>query len=180
MKALIKSCLYLLLVFLISACALKKADKQIRNKAIAIIEAKSNSNISGTVTFTEINGSVKMVASIANASEGNHAIHIHAIGDCSAADGKSAGGHWNPTDENHGKWEETPFHRGDIGNMVIGDDGNGVIERETNLWCIDCDDEKKNIVGKAIIIHQGPDDFSSQPAGAAGPRIGCGAIEKIE
>ena len=64
--------------------------------------------------------------------------------------------------------------------MVIGDDGNGIIERETNLWCIDCDDEKKNIVGKAIIIHQGPDDFSSQPAGAAGPRIGCGAIEKIE
>ncbi len=167
-------------LFLLNACAQKKTEKATLKKAMATIEARSNSSISGTVTFTESNGSVKMVASISNAIPGNHAIHIHAIGDCSAADGTSAGGHWNPTDENHGKWEETPFHRGDIGNMVIGDDGNGVIERETNLWCIDCDDEKKNIVGKAIIIHQGPDDFSSQPAGAAGPRIGCGAIEKIQ
>ncbi len=176
MKLVKQLSVHLSLLLLVSACTLKKADK----KAMATIEARSNSSISGTVTFNETNGSIKMVASIANATEGNHAIHIHAIGDCSTPDGKSAGGHWNPTNEKHGKWEETPFHRGDIGNIVIGDDGNGVIERETNLWCIDCDDEKKNIVGKAIIIHQGPDDFSSQPAGAAGPRIGCGAIEKTE
>jgi Cu-Zn family superoxide dismutase len=145
-------------------------------RAIAKIEAKSGSTVSGTVTFTEKDGIVTMKAALAGLSEGNHAIHIHAIGDCSAPDGKSAGGHWNPTNENHGKWMEAPFHIGDIGNLVVGADGTGTIERETNLWSIGGKEANKNVVGHAIIIHEGPDDFSSQPSGAAGPRIGCGEI----
>jgi Cu-Zn family superoxide dismutase len=145
-------------------------------KAIAKIEAKSGSTVSGTVTFTEKDGIVTMKAALAGLSEGNHAIHIHAIGDCSAPDGKSAGGHWNPTNENHGKWMEAPFHIGDIGNLVVGADGTGTIERETNLWSIGGKEANKNLVGHAIIIHEGPDDFSSQPSGAAGPRVGCGEI----
>ena len=162
---------FILLLLIFNAC--EKNSKI----ATAIIQPKSNSTISGKVTFIEKNGIVTMEATIANASEGNHAIHIHAEGDCSAPDGKSAGGHWNPTNENHGKWGETSFHRGDIGNLVVGADGKGTISRETDLWCIGCEDETKNIIGKAIIIHQGPDDFTSQPAGAAGARIGCGVIE---
>jgi Cu-Zn family superoxide dismutase len=145
-------------------------------KAMATIEAKSGSTVSGTVTFIEKNGIVKMKATLSGLSEGNHAIHIHAIGDCSAADGKSAGGHWNPTKKNHGKWMEAPFHIGDIGNLVVGADGKGTIERETNIWSVGGKDTNKNVVGHAIIIHEGPDDFSSQPSGAAGPRIGCGEI----
>jgi Cu-Zn family superoxide dismutase len=162
---------FILLLLIFNAC------EQSSKNATAIIQPKSNSTISGKVTFIEKNGIVTMTATIANASEGNHAIHIHAEGDCSAPDGKSAGGHWNPTNKSHGKWEETPFHRGDIGNIVVGADGKGTISRETDLWCIGCEDETKNIIGKAIIIHQGPDDFTSQPAGAAGARIGCGVIE---
>jgi Cu-Zn family superoxide dismutase len=165
---------FLLIVFLLSAC-----NDNIK-KATAIISPTNNSTISGEVTFIEKNGIVTMEASIQNASEGNHAIHIHAIGDCSAPDGTSAGGHWNPTNESHGKWEVPPFHRGDIGNIVIGADGEGTITRKTDLWCIGCNDDIKNIIGKSIIIHQGPDDFTSQPAGAAGPRIGCGVIELVK
>jgi Cu-Zn family superoxide dismutase len=156
--------------------ALLSACDTSEKKAIAKIEAKSGSSVSGTVTFMEKNGIVTMKASLAGLSEGNHAIHIHAIGDCSAADGKSAGGHWNPTDENHGKWMEAPFHIGDIGNLVVGADGTGTIERTTKLWTIGGEDANKNAVGHAIIIHEGPDDFSSQPSGAAGPRVGCGEI----
>ena len=156
--------------FLLTAC---NADEK---KAVAKIEAKSGSTVSGTVTFIEKDGIVIMKAALAGLSEGNHAIHIHAIGDCSAPDGKSAGGHWNPTNENHGKWMEAPFHIGDIGNLVVGADGTGTIERETNLWSIGGKEANKNVVGHAIIIHEGPDDFSSQPSGAAGPRIGCGEI----
>ncbi|MBC70735.1 MAG: superoxide dismutase, partial [Muricauda sp.] len=43
-------------------------------------------------------------------------------------------------------------------------------------WCIGCDDEKKNILGKAVIVHQGVDDYTSQPSGAAGARIACTGI----
>ncbi|QOD60564.1 superoxide dismutase family protein [Polaribacter haliotis] len=162
-----------ILVFAITLFASCNSDEK---KAVATIEAKSGSNVSGTVTFTEKNGTVTMKAELAGLSEGNHAIHIHAIGDCSAPDGKSAGGHWNPTDKNHGKWMEEPFHIGDIGNLIVGADGKGTIERETNLWSVGGKDTNKNVVGHAIIIHEGPDDFSSQPSGAAGPRIGCGEI----
>lgn len=144
--------------------------------AIANISAKSDSEVTGQVSFTEKDGNVIMKATLEGLTEGNHAIHIHEIGDCSAPDGKSAGGHWNPTEQNHGKWMQEPFHTGDIGNLVANTAGKGSIERETDLWCLDCDDDKKNIIGKAIIIHAGPDDFSSQPSGAAGPRVGCGEI----
>ena len=157
-------------IFLLTACGNNE------KKAIATIEAKSGSTVSGTVTFIEKDGIVVMKAALSGLSQGNHAIHIHAIGDCSAPDGKSAGGHWNPTNENHGKWMEAPFHIGDIGNLVVGADGTGTIERTTNLWSVGGKEAKKNVVGHAIIIHEGPDDFSSQPSGAAGPRVGCGEI----
>ena len=146
--------------------------------AQATLYETNSSGMSGLVTFTERNGRVVMQAQVSGLlPESIHAIHIHSIGDCTAPDGTSAGGHWNPTNETHGKWGDSEFHRGDIGNIIIGADGTGMITRETDLWCIGCGDPTKDIAGKGMIIHAGPDDFSSQPAGAAGPRIGCGVIE---
>ena len=159
-------------IFLFISCQTKT------KVAIAVISPKQGSNISGKVIFKEVNGKVKMEATINNLKQGNHAIHIHEKGDCSSADAKSAGGHWNPTNQIHGKWNIPPFHSGDIGNINPNGDSKGYIKRETDLWCIGCDDKSKDILGKAIIIHEGPDDFSSQPSGAAGARIGCGVIEK--
>ncbi len=141
------------------------------------LEPKSDSNVSGQVTFTESEGMVNMVAELTGLSEGEHAIHIHEKADCSSADGKSTGGHWNPTMEPHGKWgAKEGFHKGDIGNLKADADGHASITFATNDWCIGCDDVKKNIVGKAIIVHQGIDDFTSQPSGAAGSRVSCGGI----
>lgn len=170
MKKIRKLSILATLLFVLVACNTNE------KKAVATISAKSGSNVSGTVTFIEKEGTVTMKAELSGLSEGNHAIHIHAIGDCSADDGTSAGGHWNPTNKNHGKWMQEPFHIGDIGNLVVGADGKGTIERETTLWSVGSKDVTKNVVGHAIIIHKGPDDFSSQPSGAAGPRIGCGEI----
>lgn len=87
----------------------------------------------------------------------------------------SAGGHWNPTNTAHGKWGDGEFHLGDIGNITVGKDGTGVIELTTDLWEIGTGSDR-DVVGKAIILHAGADDFTSQPSGAAGARIGCGAI----
>jgi len=145
--------------------------------AVANIQSKSDSNVTGTITFTQKDGKVSMKAELSGLTvEGEHAIHIHAIGDCSAADGSSAGGHWNPTEENHGKWEHSEFHKGDIGNLVTDAEGNATITTDTDLWCIDCEDVTKNIVGKSVVVHAAADDFTSQPSGAAGARVGCGEI----
>ncbi len=141
-------------------------------------EAKSQSNSKGSATFEETNGEVKLVAKLSGLKPGVHAIHIHEKADCSAADGSSAGGHWNPTFKKHGKWGQSECHKGDIGNFVADEAGNGSIEFSTNEWCIGCEDETKNILNKGLIVHANPDDFVTQPTGNAGGRIACSGIIK--
>ena len=141
------------------------------------MEPKSNSTVKGEVTFTQEEGKVMMTATFSGLSEGEHAIHLHEKADCSSDDGKSTGGHWNPTHEPHGKWGVAEgYHKGDIGNFVADAEGNATVEFSTDQWCIGCDDENMNILGKAVIVHQGVDDFTSQPSGAAGARISCTGI----
>jgi Cu-Zn family superoxide dismutase len=141
------------------------------------MEPKSDSDVEGVVNFTEEDGTVTMTAEFTGLSEGEHAIHIHEKADCSAADGASAGGHWNPTAQPHGKWgDDGGYHRGDIGNFTADAEGNATHEFSTDQWCIDCEDENKNITGKAVIVHQGVDDFTSQPSGDAGARVSCTGI----
>ncbi len=152
-------------------------EREETKKITVTIESRSGSNLSGNAVFTEENGQVTMTAIIDGLSEGLHAIHLHESADCSAQDGSSAGGHWNPTAQKHGKWGDAAgYHRGDIGNFKVDANGNGTITMTTDQWCIDCDDQNKNIVGKAIVVHDGVDDFTSQPSGDAGTRVGCGSI----
>ena len=144
--------------------------------ATATIGETNESGVSGKAVFTQSGDNIKLVITLANASAGEHAVHIHAKGDCSASDGTSAGGHWNPTGVAHGKWGEGEFHLGDIGNMTVNDRGMGKIELTTNLWEMNTGSDI-DVVGKAIIAHAGADDFVSQPSGNAGARIGCGVIK---
>lgn len=141
------------------------------------LESKSNSDVTGTVIFTQEADNVTMVATISGLSEGTHAIHLHEKADCSSDDGKSSGGHWNPTAQPHGKWGAAEgFHQGDIGNFKADTDGNGSITFTSEQWCIGCGDDTKDILGKAVIVHEGTDDFTSQPSGAAGTRVSCGGV----
>ncbi len=142
-----------------------------------LMEPRSESNTRGKVSFAEEKGVVTMQAEFSGLTPGKHAIHLHEKADCSASDGTSTGGHWNPTFEKHGRWGDAEgYHRGDIGNFDADENGNGMVYFETDQWCIGCDDEKKNIIGKSVIVHQGVDDFVSQPTGDAGGRISCGGI----
>lgn len=156
-------------------------DEVVQQEAIAEIRATtaSGSNVAGEAVFTQDGDDIMLIVDIRNASPGLHAVHIHAMGDCSAADGTSAGGHWNPTGEDHGRWGGDSFHLGDLGNIPVGSDGTGYLERTTDLWDMGTGSDR-DIVGKAIIVHAGEDDFASQPSGAAGSRIGCGVIELVE
>lgn len=143
------------------------------------MEPRSNSNVSGMVRFTEENGEVTMTAELSGLSQGMHAIHIHENADCSADDGTSAGGHWNPTFEDHGEWGASDgYHKGDIGNFEVNDQGEGSVTFTTDQWCIGCDDQTKNIIGKSVIVHDGEDDYTSQPSGNAGTRVGCAEIKE--
>jgi Cu-Zn family superoxide dismutase len=158
----------------------KEVVKETEPKKVSfILESKSESTTMGKAQFSEVNGMVRFDMKLSGLTPGIHAVHIHEKADCSSPDGKSAGGHWNPTMEKHGKWgDDEGFHKGDIGNLTADDKGYGKISMETDEWCIGCDDENKNILGKAIIVHQGVDDYTTQPTGAAGGRVSCGGIIK--
>ena len=145
------------------------------NQANAMIGSSNDSGVTGTAVFTQNGDQITFTVEIQGASPGLHAVHIHEYGDCSAPDGTSAGGHWNPTDVAHGKWGEGEFHLGDIGNITVGEDGTGRFTLTTDLWEIGTGSDV-DVVGQSIIIHADADDFISQPSGAAGARIGCGVI----
>ena len=145
--------------------------------ATAEISAASGSNVTGTATFSQAgDGPVRMAIRVENLTPGEHAIHLHETGDCSAPDATSAGAHWNPTDDPHGKRGENGFHAGDIDNLVAGEDGVATLEMEFDDWSIGGSDDT-SILNKAVIIHADADDFESQPAGAAGGRVACGVIQ---
>lgn len=147
--------------------------------AQATMEARSGSNVTGEATFTdEGNGKVRFELTAENLTPGEHAVHLHENGDCSAEDGSSAGGHWNPTMKPHGKrGDGTSYHKGDIGNMNVGNDGKGTMKMTVDGWSIGGPDST-NIVGKSVIIHEKADDFTSQPSGNAGSRVSCGVIKE--
>ena len=148
-------------------------------QAIATIGPVGENSATGMAIFTQNGDQITLTIEIQNVSPGIHGVHIHENGDCSSPDGKAAGGHWNPTDVAHGKWGEGEFHLGDIGNITVGEDGTGSIELTTDLWEIGTGSDI-DVVGKGIIVHADADDFTSQPSGNAGARIGCGVIVLAE
>ena len=149
------------------------------SEAKAVINASNDSGITGEAVFTQNGDQITLMIEIQGATPGLHGVHIHEHGDCSAPDGTSAGGHWNPTGVDHGKWGEGEFHLVDIGNIDVLEDGTGSISLTTDLWEIGTGSDV-DVVGKSIIVHADADDFISQPSGAAGARIGCGVIVLTE
>jgi len=145
--------------------------------AQAKIESKSKSLVTGQAFFSEKSGKVKVEISVTGVEPGPTAVHLHSIGDCSSENAMSSGGHWNPTKDKHGKWGESQFHSGDIGNINIDESGKGVLILidQHNRWSIGGPAET-NVIGRAVVVHQGRDDMVSQPSGAAGKRAGCGPI----
>lgn len=139
------------------------------------IEPKSGSKLSGKATLSEVEGGVKVVLSVEGVTPGgDHGAHVHEKGDCSAPDGASAGGHFNPQGNDHALPTVAKRHLGDLGNLKIGKDGKGSLEITipgANLKAGD----PNSFSGKSIVVHAKKDD-GGQPTGNAGGRIGCGVI----
>ena len=142
-------------------------------KAVAHIHAKGDGQPLGSVTFEQAEGGVNVIAQLSGLDEGKHGFHIHQYGDCTAEDLTSAGGHYNPYNMQHGAPTDSLRHMGDMGNLPVGPEGNGTLDYLDTVIELN---GPNSIIGRAIIIHSGADDFTSQPSGAAGERIACGVI----
>ena len=148
-----------------------------RPLAVAVLSPKSGSEVKGQVTFMEETQGVRVTANITGLKPGKHGFHIHEKGDCSAADGTSAGGHWNPTGMKHGGPTSGEHHLGDLGNVTANEEGVARFERVYPFLSFK---GQNSFLGKAVIVHEKADDLQSQPTGDAGGRLACGVIETVK
>ena len=141
------------------------------------LDAVGGSGAGGELQFNVDNGAVRVTGTLTGLDPGaTHAFHVHETGDCSAPDATSAGGHFNPDDAPHGdRTAGGPHHAGDMPNQVADDSGRASVDqRLEGLEIASAGD--RDIVGKAVIVHARPDDYTTQPTGDAGGRIACGVI----
>jgi superoxide dismutase, Cu-Zn family len=148
-------------------------------RAEAILHDASGA-VRGDAVLIQLDQGVRLVIRAEGMAPGVKAAHIHMTGRCDGPGFTSAGGHWNPLGREHGRDNPAGQHMGDMPNLIIGQDGMGLLEviisgariEDGRFPLLDED-------GAALMIHAGPDDYRSDPAGAAGPRIACGVIEPI-
>jgi Cu-Zn family superoxide dismutase len=134
----------------------------------------------GSVTLTQGDGSVTLAGDITGQTPGQHGFHFHQVGDCDGASGfESAGGHFNPTDHQHGLENPEGPHAGDLPNVTAGDDGAVAVDLTTDL--ISLTEGEPGYVfdedGTALVIHAAADDNVTDPSGNSGDRVACAVIE---
>ncbi|WP_373894121.1 superoxide dismutase family protein [Virgibacillus natechei] len=141
----------------------------------------NDGDVVATATLTEDESGVAISLEGADLPSGTHGFHIHENPSCEQAGGfESAGGHFNPTDANHGFDDPEGPHAGDLPNIEVNEDGT--VEEEVTADMVTLEKGQDNSLyaggGTALMIHSGADDYISQPSGDAGDRIACGVIEE--
>jgi Cu-Zn family superoxide dismutase len=131
----------------------------------------------GTVEFRPSPFGTMLHVRLAFLTPGVHAFHIHETGEC-VPPFTSAGGHFNPDGTGHGLMDDDGRHAGDMPNLHVP--ASGLVNVEVFNDLVRLDERLFDDDGAAVVIHEGPDDYVTNPAGAAGPRIACGVIERSE
>jgi Cu-Zn family superoxide dismutase len=132
----------------------------------------------GHATITQAKDGLHIIVRGVGLPAGVHAVHIHTTGACTGPDFKSAGGHWNPAMKQHGHDNPAGQHMGDMPNMTVDADGTGTLTTMVpgamleggSAPLLDAD-------GAAIVIHEGADDYKTDPTGNAGGRLACGIVK---
>ncbi len=185
---LLKVAAFVAVVIMFGSCANKEVKKEevvkgepvqqyeasaIFEKAVCVLHPTEGNEVNGTVFFAKTDSGVQVTVYIEGLTPGKHGFHIHEFGDCSSGDGKSAGGHFNPGDKQHGAPMGEMRHAGDLGNVEANEEGIAQLEyfdKDMQL------NGANSIIGHSIIVHADEDDLTSQPTGNAGARVACGVI----
>lgn len=163
---------YVISLFVIGWSQNSNAAKEI-TKASTQLQSKSGSKVNGRVSFEKVSAGTLVRAEVKGLKpESTHGFHVHDKGDCSAQDAASAGDHFNPTKQAHGRATGEHRHMGDLENLVA--DKNGMAKYERTFPASDL--SVASLVGRSVVVHEKADDLKTQPSGDSGARIGCGVI----
>jgi len=144
-------------------------------KAVATLEPRSGSSVSGRVAFRQTSSGVRLHVELAGLPPNSeHGFHVHEKGDCSAPDASSTGGHFNPTGAPHGRAGGPAHHAGDLPSLTA--DAAGKVHADLDVAGLTLDPGPNSIVGRSVVVHRDRDDFTTQPAGNSGPKVACGVI----
>ena len=146
----------------------------INSRPLAKAFIKGNStypDISGNVRFYQTVYGVIVVAELTNLPKDSDncnspifAFHIHQGETCTPSDTfDNTGTHYNPNNCPH------PYHAGDLPPLFSAN-GTAFLVTLTDRFKVN------DIIGKTILLHSAPDDFTTQPAGNSGTKIACGEI----
>ena len=156
-----------------AACFAGAAQAQ---SASATLAPTAGNTVAGTVSFAQKGDKVTVTAKLSGLTPGGHGFHIHEKGDCSAPDGMSAGGHFNPGGKPHGAPDSPDHHAGDMPMLQADASGNATLTADLSGASIGSG--AGDIVGKSVIVHKDADDYKTQPTGNSGARVACGVINK--
>ena len=142
--------------------------------AVATLTPTQGNDVRGMVMFHQMQGQVMVHARITGLKpNGEHGFHVHETGSCASPDGTSAGGHFNPDGKPHGP-QAAAHHAGDMPSLKA--DVQGAVDQHFMLTGPSVEAGAASVVGRSVIVHAQPDDYTTQPTGNAGGRIACGVI----
>ncbi len=145
--------------------------------ASAQLQPTRGNSTSGEVRFVQHSDKVRVSGEVRGLKPGaEHGFHVHEKGDCSSGDGMSTGGHYNPSGRKHGAHGLGEHHAGDLPSLKA--DTQGVARFSFESTSISVGSGQADIVGRGLIVHRDPDDYTTQPTGNAGPRLACAVITR--
>ncbi|TWU21140.1 Superoxide dismutase [Cu-Zn] precursor [Novipirellula galeiformis] len=145
------------------------AHGELPTLGICVLMPTKGNKTRGTLRLVQKGDALTITGQVRNLTPGEHGFHIHEFGDRRAADGTSAGGHYNPDGHEHGG-PGAHSHAGDLGNILANADGVANVNITTK------DTALHFILGRSFVVHAGADDLKSQPSGDAGPRVAVGIV----
>ncbi|MXO65505.1 superoxide dismutase family protein [Altererythrobacter endophyticus] len=140
---------------------------------------QANGLPAGTAQIYRAGDEARITVALAGLPEGKHGLHLHTVGSCIAPDFKSAGGHLNPEDHEHGSLNPQGKHLGDLPNIDVAANGTGTISATLSEPAAEAMRHILDSDGTAIVVHAGADDYKTDPAGDAGARIACGEVTAV-
>jgi len=130
-----------------------------------------------TGTASQQGDTIRVQVAAAGLSPGTYGVHVHTTGRCDPPRFESAGGHWNPTNQQHGKENPQGMHKGDLPNLIVGADGRGAMTINIpGASLAGAGHRLMDADGAALVIHASPDDYRTDPSGNSGARIACGVF----
>ena len=133
----------------------------------------ASGKVVGSAKIVQTPHSLRLTVKVKGMEAGERGLHIHAIGLCEGPKFTTAGPHWNPTGNQHGRDNPMGSHAGDMPNLIVDARGRGSLSFDVHGWTMaglmDAD-------GAALVIHAKPDDYKTDPTGASGDRMICGVF----